>query len=141
MAIKITPEEFADKQAKRLKASIDDIRVGVERVDEAPTAKAAAKQEKMLANLTKAVQDGTWANRLKAVSLEQWKSQYLNKGLGRIASGIDGARDKQVEFARQLLEYQKGLQSKVDKMPDLTLEDSLNRMNEWVRGMAKFKKK
>jgi len=141
MAIKITPEEYAEKQARRLKASIEDIRSGIERVDEAPTVKAASKQDKMLQNLTKSVQSGVWASRLKAVSLDDWKRKALEKGLGRIASGIDGAKDKQVEFARQLLEYQKGLVSKIEKMPDLTLEDSLNRMNEWVRGMAKFQKK
>jgi hypothetical protein len=141
MAIRITPEEYADKQARRLKASIDDIRSGIEKVDEAPTAKAAQKQDKMLQNLTHAVQSGVWASRLKAVSLDEWKNKALNKGLGRIASGIDGAKDKQVAFAGQLLEYQKGLLSKVEKMPDLTLEDSINRMTEWVRGMSKFSKK
>jgi hypothetical protein len=141
MAIRITPEEYADKQARRLKASIDDIRSGIEKVDEAPTAKAAQKQDKMLQNLTHAVQSGVWASRLKAVSLDEWKNKALNKGLGRIASGIDGAKDKQVQFAGQLLEYQKGLLSKVEKMPDLTLEDSINRMTEWVRGMSKFSKK
>jgi predicted nucleic acid-binding Zn-ribbon protein len=141
MAIRITPEEYADKQARRLKASIDDIRSGIEKVDQAPTALAAQKQDKMLQNLTHAVQSGVWASRLKAVSLDEWKDKALNKGLGRIASGIDGAKDKQVQFASQLLEYQKGLLSKVEKMPDLTLEDSINRMTEWVRGMSKFSKK
>jgi hypothetical protein len=141
MGITITPEEYADKQARRLKASIDDIRSGIEKVDEAPTAKAAQKQDKMLQNLTHAVQSGVWASRLKAVSLDEWKNKALNKGLGRIASGIDGAKDKQVAFASQLLDYQKGLLSKVEKMPDLTLEDSINRMTEWVRGMSKFSKK
>jgi hypothetical protein len=138
---KLTPEEFAEKHARRLKASVDDIRNGVSRVNEAPGVKAAEKKDKMLQNVTRAIQEGKWEQRVKAVTLDEWKTKMIDKGLNRIAAGIDAAKDKQVDFARQLLEYQTGLQNKVNKMPDLTLEDSLNRMTEWVRGMSKFRKK
>jgi hypothetical protein len=123
-----------------LKASIEDIRTGVDRVTEAPTAKAAAKQDKMLANLQSAVSSGRWAARLKAVTLEEWKSKTLEKGLGRIASGIDGAHDKQVKFATQLLAHEATLQAVVNKLPDMTLEDSVARATAWIRGMSKFQR-
>jgi len=139
--IRVTPEEFAEKHARRLKASVEDIRRGIERVTEAPTAKAAAKENKMLANLTAAVSSGKWARRLRAVSLEDWKKAAIDKGVGRIATGIDGAYDKQVAFAGQLLAFEGTLLEKVDKMPDLTLEDSISRMTAWARGMSKFTKK
>jgi hypothetical protein len=139
--IKLTAEEFADKHARRLKGSIDDIRSGVGKVTVAPTLQAAAKQDKMLQNLTAAVQSGKWAARLKAVDLPTWQDKILNKGLGRIASGIDGAHDKVVAFAAQLLPYEASLQDQVGKMPDLTLEDSVNRASSWIRGMSKFTRK
>jgi len=139
--IKLTAEEFADKHARRLKGSIDDIRSGVGKVTVAPTLLAAAKQDKMLQNLTAAVQSGKWATRLKAVDLPTWQDKILNKGLGRIASGIDGAHDKVVSFATQLLPYEATLQDQVAKMPDLTLEDSVNRASSWIRGMSKFTRK
>jgi len=139
--IKLTAEEFADKHARRLKGSIDDIRSGVGKVTVAPTLQAAAKQDKMLQNLTAAVQSGKWAARLKAVDLPTWQDKILNKGLGLIASGIDGAHDKVVAFAAQLLPYEAGLQDQVAKMPDLTLEDSVNRASSWIRGMSKFTRK
>jgi len=139
--IKLTAEEFADKHARRLKGSIDDIRSGVGKVTIAPTLQAAAKQDKMLQNLTAAVQSGKWAARLKAVDLPTWQDKILNKGLGRIASGIDGAHDKVVAFAAQLLPYEATLQDQVGKMPDLTLEDSVNRASSWIRGMSKFTRK
>ena len=139
--IKLTAEEFADKHARRLKGSIDDIRSGVGKVTIAPTLQAAAKQDKMLQNLTAAVQSGKWAARLKAVDLPTWQDKILNKGLGRIASGIDGAHDKVVAFAAQLLPYEASLQDQVGKMPDLTLEDSVNRASSWIRGMSKFTRK
>jgi len=141
MAVKITPQEYADKHARRLKASVDDIRTGVSRVTESPTAKAAAKQDKMLANLQAAVQSGKWKRGLERVTLEEWKKKTLEKGIGRIAQGIDSVRDQQVDFATQLFAFENGLLGKIDTMADLTLEDSISRATEWIRGMAKFERK
>lgn len=139
--INITGEEFAEKHARRLKGSIEDIRSGVSKVTESPTAKAAKKQDKMLAGVQAAVTSGKWAQRLNAVSLDEWKQKTLDKGLGRIASGIDGAHDKVVAFANQLLPFESGLKDQISKMPDLTLEDSVNRATAWIRGMSKFTRK
>lgn len=139
--ISMTAEEYADKHSRRLKGSIDDIRSGVQKVTESPTAKAAKKQDKMLQNLTASVTSGKWASRLNSVTVEDWKDKVINKGLSRIASGIDGAHDKVVAFAAQLLPYESTLQDQVAKQPDLTLEDSINRATTWIRGMSKFTRK
>ena len=138
---KLTPKEAQEKHARNLKASVPDITLGVERVTEAPGKKAAAKQAKMLANLTAAVNDGTWAARVSAVSLEEWKGHMVAKGIPRISAGIDGAAAKTEDFFAQLFSYQDTIKVKLDKMPDLTLEDSISRMTTWVRDMAKFSKK
>ena len=139
--IKVSPEEFADKHARRLKGAVEDIRAGVQKVTESPTAKAAAKESKMLQNVQSAVQSGKWAARLKAVTLEEWKSKTVEKGLGRIAAGVDGAHGKMVAFASQLLPYEATLKDQINKMPDLTLEDSISRATSWIRGMSKFTRK
>ena len=138
---KLTPDEFADKQGRRLKAAVEDMKAGILRVTESPTAKAAAKKDKMKARLVARIDDGTWENRLKSVTLEEWKAKAAEVGTARVASGIDAARDKVKAFAEQLLPYQEALKAQIDKMPDMTLEDGINRMTAWVRGMAKFKKK
>ena len=139
--IKVSAEEFAEKHARRLKGAIEDVRTGVEKVTESPTVKAASKQTKMLQNLQQSVSSGKWAAGLKRVSLEQWKQKTIDKGLGRIAAGVDEAHDKMVAFGAQLLSYESGLKDQVDKMPDLTIEDSINRATSWIRGMAKFERK
>ena len=41
MAVKLTAQQIAEKQANRLKGSLDMVRLGVEAVTEAPGAKAA----------------------------------------------------------------------------------------------------
>lgn len=138
---KLTPEEYQEKHARRLKGSIEDISKGIDRVTVAPGVQAAKKADKMLANVTKAVQDGTWARRVAGVPLDVWKTKMKTKGLIRIAGGIDDAKDKVITFAAQLLPAIDAAQTKVKAMPDLTFEDNINRMVTMAREMKKFKKK
>jgi len=137
---RVTPEEFQEKHARRLKGAVEDMRRGVERVTEAPTLKAAAKKEKMQTKLNEALNSGKWERGLKRVSLEDWKGQMINKGIGRIASGIDGAAPKVIKFAGELLPFIDSGVSVVKKLPDTTLEDSITRMTSFTRHMAKFKR-
>jgi hypothetical protein len=138
---KISPAEFAEKWQRRLTAATEDIRRGVERVNEAPTAKAAAKKDKMLARLMEAVQSGKWENGLKKIPLEEWKEKMIDIGINRIPQGASANVGKVQDFANQILPYiDAGLQQ-IQKMPDITLEDSVNRMVAWIRHMAKFQKK
>lgn len=137
---KVTAEQFQEKHARRLKGAVEDMRRGVENVTEAPTLKAAAKKEKMKTNLMAALDNGKWERGLKRVSLEDWKGQMVNKGIGRVAAGIDGAADKVKAFATQLLPHVDAGQRDVRKMADTTLEDSINRMTTFTRHMAKFKR-
>lgn len=137
---RVTAEEYQEKHARRLKAAVPDIQKGVEKVTRNPCEAAAAKQDKMLANLTESVNNGKWARGLKKVSLEDWRTKMLEKGTARIASGIDGAREKVIAFAADLLPHVDSGVEKVKKMPDLTIEDSINRSATFIRHMADFKK-
>jgi len=138
---KVTPDQFVEKHARRLKGAVEDMRRGVDRVTEAPTAKAAKKVDKMRTNLLAALDSGKWARRLESVSLEEWKSKMVDKGIPRVAAGIDAAAPKVKAFAEELLPHIDRVQAEVKKMPDVTLEDSINRMVNFTRGMAKFQRK
>lgn len=135
---KLTPQQFTEKWQRRIQSATPDITNGINRVDTSPTQQAAAKKDKMLQNLTASVQNGKWEAGLNRVTLADWKSAAINKGVPRIAQGAAGAGAKLTNFASQLLPFQDSLASQVKSMPDLTLEDSINRMTTWVRGMAKF---
>ena len=137
---KLTPDQFAEKHARRLKGAIEDMRAGVERVTASPTAAAAAKKEKFRAGINASIDSGKWEQGLKRVSLEEWKRKMVEKGLGRVAAGIDAAKDKVIDFAAELLPYQDRLKGEVEGMPDISLEDNINRMTTWIRGMSKFKR-
>ena len=113
---KLSAKEVTEKHARRLKGAVEDMRVGIEKVTSSPTAAAAAKQDKMRAKIVASIDSGKWAAGLRAVSLEEWKDKIYT----------------------QLLPHIDRVQGDVKKMPDLTLEDSINRMSTFVRGMAKF---
>lgn len=137
---KLTPAEFQEKHARRLSASVEDVRKGIDRVTVNPCELAAAKQEKMLANLTASVNDGRWAAGLNRVSLAMWKDKAKNVGAGRIASGINAAKAKVIAFAEELLPHIDAGQAKLTTMPDITLEDNIARMTSFIRHMAEFKR-
>jgi len=138
---KLTPSEATEKHARRLKGATEDIRRGVSRVTEAPGEKAAAKEQKFRQNLLASIDNGKWARRVKSVSLGEWQSLMSEKGIPRIAAGVDASADKIEDFFSQLFAHQEGLERKVSGMSDLTLEDSIARMTTWVRGMSDFQRK
>ena len=86
------------------------------------------------------MQSGKWSRGLKRVSLEQWKKAARDIGVDRIAAGIDGAKEKVVAFAEVLLPHIDRQLAKIKTMPDVTLDDNINRMTTFVRGMAEMKR-
>jgi len=138
MAVRVSSDEFVEKHARRTKAALEDMRRGVAAVTEAPGKKAASKADKMRARLVEAIDSGKWARRVAAVTVEDWKGAMLTKGVARVPAGIDASAVKVKAFADQLLPFEAGLKDTVDKMPDLTLEDSIARATAWIRGMSKF---
>ena len=94
----------------------------------------------MRTNLLAKIDDGTVERRLKEVTLDDWKQKASTTGVNRIAEGIDGAHNKQVAFYSKLFPAQDALIQQIDKMPDTSLEDNINRMTTFIRGMSKFRK-
>jgi hypothetical protein len=137
---RLTPEEAAAKHAARLKAAISDMQRGIQRVTVAPTQLAAAKQDKMKARLNAKIDDGTWARNLKAVDLSSWQNAILTKGLGRVAQGVDASQPKVAAFYQKLFPAIDAARSKIASMPDVTVEDNINRVATYIREMSKFRK-
>lgn len=137
----ITPQQFAEKWARRLKQATEDIKAGVQSVTEAPSQKAVAKQDKMKANLVKAIEEGRWAAGLQRVTLADWKRDMTEKGIPAISRGVDQAAGKMAQFGAALIPHIEAGKAKVESMPDLTLEDNIARMEAMVRHMASLRYK
>ncbi len=98
--------------------------------------KIREKAEKMKANLIASVDDGTWAKRLKAVPLSLWKENTTKKVTERLGGGVDAAKAKHEKFAGWLIGRQDEISASIKGMPDMTLEDNINRASTQMREMA-----
>jgi len=60
----------------------------------------------------------------------------------RVSAGVDASTEKMRKFASWLLSRIEAGKSKIEAMPDMTLDDRINRMVEFIRHMAseKYKK-
>ncbi len=140
LCMALTPQEITDKQIANLKNAKGYIKKGVERLKEAPGKKAAEKADKMLAGITRAVQDGVWQERVAAVPLSEWQDSMNSKGIDRIGTGIEAARKKVEQFHVELSSFQATIAREMESLPDLTPEDRDTRMLYQTKRMREFRK-
>jgi hypothetical protein len=138
---KLTGAQYAEKWGQRLKSASDAIVQGVDAVTVSPGLAAIAKQDKLIANWKRSVESGKWAAGLRKMTLGEWQASMRDRGIPRIAAGVDGALSDMAVFGEELMAFQSALSAKIMKMPDTTLEDNIARMTEQVRGMSKFTRK
>jgi hypothetical protein len=134
--VKISASDISDKWSRRLKGAIPDITAGVDRVAEAPGALAAEKADKMRQRLIEALDAGIWQARVSAVPLATWKEVTKKKVTQRLAGGVDEAKGKRQQFDRWLVDRLNAVLPEIAAMPDLTLEDSINRVRALIEHMA-----
>jgi hypothetical protein len=137
---KITVQQAREKHASRLKASTGEIQRQVNAVTTAPGIQAAKKADKMLTNITNAITSGRWGRRVSSVSLQDWQSAMINKGIPRISQGIDAAAPKVEAFFAEFFPHLEKIEAEVKAMPDLTLEDNINRAVHAMRRASEFKR-
>ena len=136
--IKVTPAEHAAKWKQHLDGATDQIRSGVERVTVAPGVLAAQQEEKFRTKILEAIESHRWANEVKRVSLDEWKSAMLTKGLPRIRAGTEAAVPEVQEFAAALFPHIEAGQNALNNMPSVSLQDNIDRMVTFVTHMSKF---
>jgi hypothetical protein len=133
---RLTAAQYADKWGRRMKASTEDVRAGIARVTEAPGAAAARAVTRMRDNLNRAIDDGTWQAQVAGVSLEEWKKTATDKGVSRIAAGVDSALPTQAAMAERLLSAVDASVAAANKTPRGDLESNIQRSVTFQREMA-----
>ncbi len=103
-----------------------------------PGRSAAAKADKWSAAMSSQATKDKWARRVGEMTLEDWQRAMIQKGVNRIATGVDEAQPKMAAYGERLIAHQNTLLAALDKMPDVTLEDSIARATTWIRGMSKL---
>jgi hypothetical protein len=137
---RVTPQEYAEKLARRLSAATADISRGIDRVTEAPGAAAVAQKENLRAHFNEALDSGKWERNTSAVTLSEWKAAAKDKGVGRIGPGINAAKPKLVKFASELLPAVDAAAAVAKAMPKGTLEERVQRSVAYQMQMSQFKK-
>ena len=136
---RLSPEEAAAKWASRTSAASGDYAAGIERVTEAPGAKAARKAAKW----RQGIQDNAakWERNVAAVPLDVWKSAARDKGAARLAQGVQAAESKMADFQREIQPHIDSGLSKINAMPDTTVEERIAKSAAWQRHMATFSRR
>jgi len=135
------PKSVAEKWVRRTQAASQDMVNGVNAVTTNPAQQAIAKEAKLLNNVTEAITSGKWRRGMAAVTLEGWKQAMIQKGAPRVAAGAQAAQTKSEQFYAELLPYQDSLKSKLASMPDMTLQDNIQRAVTWMSDMSKFRRR
>lgn len=131
MPVRTTPEQAQAKWVQRIGAATQAITDGVNRVQQAPGQKAAAKSQKWLQN-TQAAAD-KWRRNVQAVSLQDWQRLMTDVGIPRIAQGAQAKQAKYGAFAAQFFAHLQAGVSKVEAMPDTTFEERIARSVAMMR--------
>lgn len=134
-----SPADIAARWAQRLGGSTDKIRSGVQSVTQAPQQKAAAAVDTWLARLNDPATRQKYVNSLSKSTLADWQNATLQKGLSRIASGAQAAQSKFQSFLQSFLPFQANVTAQVRSMPNVTLEDRINRAVAQIRGTAAYR--
>jgi hypothetical protein len=137
MMPRVTAQEGADKWAQRTAAATQDVIRGVDRVQRAPGAAAAAASGKWLQRVTTA--EPKFKARVAAVSLGDWQ-QATKDGAARIASGVQAKKAKMASFAQAFYDHLDRGAAAIAQMPTNTVEDSIAKAAAQIRHNANFKR-
>lgn len=130
---RVTPQEFADKWATRTQAASQDYTRGIQRVTQAPGAKAAASRALWQARVAES--GDKWARKVGAVDLGTWQNLAMTKGAQNLATGVQAAKPKMQAAAQQLLSTVDSVSARVQAMPKQTLQQRIARANAMMQGM------
>ena len=134
--VSMTAADISDKWNRNMKNSISDIQRGIDRVSESPMLKAVEKKDKMKQNLVASIDNGTWEKQMSSVNLSDWKNTTKTKVGERMGSGVDNAMNKRKSFDTALVNHLNSVLPKIKSMPDMTLQDGINRATEMIKAMA-----
>lgn len=136
---RVTPDQGAAKWASRLSGATQDITQGVNAVTEAPGLAAARSKALWLQQVTASADK--WARRVSAVSLSEWQSSMITKGVPRIASGAQAAIPKMTSFLADFLPYvDQGVQA-LKSMPKGGVENGIARASAMIRHNSQYVRK
>lgn len=131
--------QWIEKWGRRLKSAQQDISTGVMAVSEPPGVAAARQVDKMRSGILESLDNGTWQRAVEGVSLQDWQQAMIQKGIPRLSIGVDQAADKIRGNIDALLADVASSKDEVDRMPNGSFADSIQRMTRFSELMHQKK--
>ncbi len=136
--VRVTPQQGAQTWQSQFSASGAKYTAGIQSVTTSPNAKAAAAVMTWQARLADPKTQAKYVAKNNAVSLTDWKNNAVNIGASRLSSGATKGAPKMQTFATQFYPFLDGVLSKVQSMPNVTLEQRIARATTLMTENAKF---
>jgi len=130
---------WVDKQLARVRVAGDDYKKGVEAPERNPIEAALAANDKRINKLKESIEKKTWENRMKKVTIEDWKKKASTIGADRFIPGVEANVDKISSFVNAFQPKLSSLQASVRAMPEATDVQRESRMLANLRGLKKLK--
>lgn len=135
-----SPQVAAAAWQRGMANATEKMKAGVQAVTESPTAKAARRADAYIAGVQRAVSNNKWQSALNAVSTDDWRNAYLQKGIPRVASGAAQAQPKMADFMAQFFPHLQAGLAKLATMPRGDIEQNIARAAELMRHNAQFRR-
>jgi hypothetical protein len=135
MPLRTDPATAAADWATRLGQSTDKINRGIQRVQQAPGAKAAAQADVWASNTAAAKEK--FRRNVGRVSLGDWQAA-TQAAVGRVAEGAARKQGKFQAAITPVFAHMANVLASVDNMPRGSFEQNLARMNAMARGMHQY---
>jgi len=133
-----TPQQAAERYARRTAAAAPDWVNGVQSVTESPGARAAASADLWQRKVSDAAAKDKFKRRTGAVSTEDWK-QATVAAQSRYSQGAAGAQAKMERYQSAVASHIEAGKRLIAAMPKGTPQDAAARASAWVLHMAAFK--
>lgn len=134
--VRVSGSQMAERWANRMGRATQAIEEGVRRVQDNPAEKAADASDAYVQGVQNA-QD-KFEQKLRNVSLDDWKSRTIDVGIQRIAQGASQAKGKYQSAAEQIIEHEnRGLRDLPNDVK-VGLSDSRENMNYWFDHMSQL---
>lgn len=135
MAVKATAATAATNWQNAFSAAGTNYTNGINAVTVAPGQLAAAQKSLYVANVQAAA--NTWASKVGAISLQDWKNAATTTGAARLATGATKGAPKMQSFMTNFLP---ALSSIVDGLPARgTFEQNLQRFSSYATALHQKK--
>ena len=136
----ITPQQAASKLANGIRNGTTAYSDGVNAVQVAPSSQAIAKKSKWVQAMTDPRTHDRWEAGLSRISLLDWKNATSGIGAQRFAQSADKAQSNYQEFANDFFPFLEQGQQQVNSMPDVTLDERINKAVAMMRYTSQYQR-